>query len=323
MARPTIAVLVAGFIVVVLPLTAVAQDKYPSKPIKIIVPLIAGTVNDVVARIVSETLSKDLSAEFTVEYKPGAGGVIGSDFLAKSPPDGYTLGSLNSSALTNSPAITPNFPFDPINDLTPIANVGVVQTLVAINSGAPWKTLDDFLSHAQKNPGKVNCGTTGVGTSGHFNLELLKMATGVQINHVPYKGSPENVTALLGSHIDCASQIWPAVAAHVKAGRLRVLAVSSQVKEYPQLPTFAKLGFQQVALEVAFGFYGPAKLPREVLARLVPAFEKAIKNPDTVAKLEKTGFSVAYEGPKELGERIRKELAIARDVAKKAGIKQE
>lgn len=301
-----------------------AQEKYPSKPIKLIVPLGPGTVNDVVARTVGEALSRDVKTEIAVEYRAGAGGVVGSDFVAKSSPDGYTLGVLNSSALTNSPAMMDKPPYDPLRDFTPLANVGANPALVAINAASPWKTLEEFVTHARKNPGKVSCGTSGVGTSGHFNLEVLKGAAGVQINHVPYKGgSPQNITALLGGHIDCASQIWPAVAGHVKGGKLRVLAVTSPVKEFPQLPTFAQSGFPQVTLEVSFGFYGPANLSKEVEAKLASALERAIKNPETSARLDKAGFPVAYEGPKVLSQRIARELALSREVARKAGIRAE
>lgn len=301
---------------------AQGQERFPAKPIKIIVPLGPGTVNDVVARLVGESLPKDLKTEITVEYKPGAGGVVGSDFVAKSRPDGYTLGALNSSALTTSAAIS-TVPYDPLRDFTMVANAGVNSAVLAVNGASAWKSLEEFLLHAKQNPGKVSCGTSGVGTVGHFSLELLKIAANVQVNHVPYKGSPQNLTALLGGHIDCASQIWPAVAGHVQAGRLRVLAVTSRVREAADIPTYAQKGFPQMRLEVSFGFYGPARLPEHVMARLVPAFERAIKEPENVAKLEKSGFTVAYEGPKELSARIERELSIARDIARKAGIKQQ
>jgi tripartite-type tricarboxylate transporter receptor subunit TctC len=302
--------------------SAEAQEKYPVKPIKVIVPLGPGTVNDVVARVVGESLAKDLKTEIPVEYKPGAGGVVGSDFVAKSKPDGYTVGSLNSSALTTSVAIA-TVPYDPLKDFTMIANAGVNPAVLAVNTASPWKSLEEFLQHARQNPDKLSCGTSGVGTVGHFSLELLKIAAGVQIKHVPYKGSPQNLTALLGGHIECASQIWPAVAGHVQAGRLRVLAATSRVREAPELPTYGQKGFPQMRLEVSFGFYGPARLPAQIAARLVSAFEKAIKEPETTAKLEKSGFTVAYEGPKELSDRIATELGIAKDIATKAGIKPQ
>lgn len=303
---------------------APAQEKYPGKPITMIIALGPGTVQDLVARVVSEPLRQEFKTDILFEYKTGAAGIIGADFVAKSKPDGYTLGSLNGPAFTNAAVITPNLPYDPFKDFTPLANVGVTTALVAVNSGSPWKTLEDFLSHAKKNPGKVTCGTSGVGSSGHFNLELLNVAAGVQISHVPYKaGSPANIAALLGGHIDCASQIWPVVSSHVRAGKLRVLAVTRPLKEFSQIPTFAKAGFSQVSLEVWFAFFAAANLPADVAGKLVPAFAKAIKDPESVAKLEKAGFTVAYEDPKELSERIKKEHTLVREIAQKAGIKPE
>jgi len=303
---------------------ALAQERYPIKTITMIISLGPGTVPDLVARVVGEPLRQELKTDILFEHKSGAAGIIGNDFVAKSKPDGYTLGSLNSPAFTNAAAITSNLPYDPLKDFTPLANVGVTTALIAVNANSPWKTLEEFLNHVKKNPGKVTCGTSGVGTSGHFNLELLNIAAGVQITHVPYKaGSPANIAALLGGHIDCASQIWPVVSSHVRAGTLRVLAVTRPLDEFPQFPTFAKLGFPRVSLEVWFGFFGPANLPRDVTGKLVPAFAKAIKDQESVAKLAKAGFSVAYEEPKELSDRIKREHAVVRDVAQKAGIKPE
>lgn len=303
---------------------AVAQDRYPNKPITMIIALGPGTVQDLVGRVVSEPLRQELKTDILFEYKTGAAGVIGSDFVAKSKPDGYTLGSLNGPSFTNAAVITPNLPYDPFKDFTPLANVGVTIALIAVNSNSPWKTLDEFISHSKKNPGKVSCGTSGVGSSGHFNLEILKIAAGLQINHVPYKaGSPANIAALLGGHIDCASQIWPVVSSHVRAGTLRILAVTGTIKEFPQFPTFAKLGFAKVNLDAWFGIFGPANLPRDVTGKLVPALAKAVKDPESIAKLDKGGFTVAYEDPKELLERIKREYAVVRDVAQKAGIKPE
>lgn len=312
-----------GFLFALLDI-ALAQDRYPTKPITMIIALGPGTVQDLVARVVGEPLRQELKIDILFEYKSGAAGVIGTDFVAKAKPDGYTVGSLNGPAFTNAAVITPNLPYDPIKDFTPLANVGVTTALIAVNADSPWKTLEDLVNHARKNPGKVTCGTSGVGSSGHFNLELLNIAAGVQITHVPYKaGSPANIAALLGGHIDCASQIWPVVSSHVRAGKLRILAVTRPLKEFPQFPTFAKLGFPKVNLEAWFGFFGPANLSQEVTSKLVPAFAKAIKDPESVAKLEKAGFSVAYEEPKELSERIKREYAVVRDVAQKAGIKPE
>jgi len=302
--------------------TASAQERYPSKPIKIIIPLGPGSGNDVVTRVLSESLEKELNTRIEVEYKAGGGGgVIGADFLANSKPDGYTLGTMNSSIFTNAPVFNP-VPFDPIKGFTSIARLGAGSIVLVVNSTAPWKSVEEFVDHARKDPGKATCGTTGVATVGNLDLELLKAAAGVQITHVPYKaGSGPNIAALLGGHIDCAMQLWPVLVNHVRGGKLRPLATVSTLREFPQVPTFTQKGFPSVDLEVWFGFFGPANLPADVMAKLVPAFEKALKDPGNVAKLEKIGWSVQYEGPVALSERIKRELGAVRDLVKKAGIK--
>jgi tripartite-type tricarboxylate transporter receptor subunit TctC len=301
-----------------------AQDKYPSKPIKIIIPLGPGSGNDVVTRIISESLEKDLKTQIQVEYKAGGGGgVVGADFVAKSKPDGYTLGTLNSSVLTNAPVFNP-VPYDPVKDFTPIARLGTGTVLLVVNEPSPWKTLEEFLDYARKNPGKATCGTTGTASVGNLDLELLKAAAGVQITHVPYKaGSGPNIAALLGGHIDSAMQLWPVLVSHVRGGKFRPVASVSPLKEFPQVPTFAQKGFPSVNIEIWFGFYGPANLPKDVLARLDRAFEKALREAENVAKLEKIGWTVDYEGTTEVSERIKKELAAVRELVIKAGIKPD
>lgn len=301
-----------------------AQDKYPSKPIKIIIPLGPGSGNDVVTRIISESLEKDLKTQIQVEYKAGGGGgVVGADFVAKSKPDGYTLGTLNNSVLTNAPVFNP-VPYDPVKDFTPIARLGTGTVLLVVNEPSPWKTLEEFLDYARKNLGKATCGTTGTASVGNLDLELLKAAAGVQITHVPYKaGSGPNIAALLGGHIDSAMQLWPVLVSHVRGGKLRPLVSVSPLKEFPQVPTFAQKGFPSVNIEIWFGFYGPANLPKDVLARLDRAFEKALREAENVAKLEKIGWTVDYEGTTEVSERIKKELAAVRELVIKAGIKPD
>jgi tripartite-type tricarboxylate transporter receptor subunit TctC len=308
----------------IIPEIGVAQEGYPVRPIKIIVAVGPGSAGDAVSRILGDFLRQDLKAEIVVENKPGAGGVVAGDFLAKSKPDGYTLGTFQSSVVTTAVATSPSIPYDPLKDFTPLASVGVNSLALLVNENSQWKNLAEFLSHTKNNPGKVSCGIIGIGSHSHFNLELLKTAADIQINMIPFKaGSGPAVAALLGGHIDSASLVWPAVAEHVKAKKFRVLAVTSPIKDFPEVPTFAHLGFPQVNLEIFFGIYGPARLPRHVVARLVSALEKGIKDPVIVARLEKMGFSIIYEGPEQMTERIKKELVVVRDVAARAGIRQE
>jgi tripartite-type tricarboxylate transporter receptor subunit TctC len=308
----------------VVPEIAVAQEAYPVRPIKIVVAVGPGSAADLLARILGEFLRQELKAEVIVDYKSGAAGVVGGDFLAKSKPDGYVLGVFQSSILTTAVAISPSIPYDPIKDFTHLANAGINSLALVVNENSQWKSLPEFLSHAKNNPGKVSCGIIGIGSHSHFNLELLKTAADVQFNSIPFKaGSGPAITALLGGHIDSTSLIWPAVAEQVKAKKLRALAATGPIKGFSEVPTFAQLGFPKVNLEVFFGIYGPAKLPKQVMTRLVPALEKGMKDPVIVDKLEKMGFTIAYEGPEELAERIKKELVVVRDVATKASIRLE
>jgi len=301
-----------------------AQEKYPSQPIKIAVALGPGSGADALARVMAEYLRRDLQTEVIVENKPGAGGIVGGEFLAKAAPDGYTLGLFHASVVTAVPAITQNLPYDPIRDFTPISTLVTNPLALVVNSSSKWNTLEELLADAKKAPGKISCGIIGVGSHTHFNMELLKIASGANINRAPYsRGSGPIITDLLGGHIDCPSLVWPAVLGQIKAGKFRALAVTSRIKGYPNVPTFASKGYPQASLEVFFALFGPANLPQEVMDRLVPAIAKEIKNPEVEAKLEKMGFEILYEGPKQLGTRVRNELALLKDLAKKTGVKRE
>lgn len=304
--------------------TAFAQERYPARPIKIVVALGPGSAADALARILAEALRPDLKTDVIVENRAGAGGIVGGDFVARAKPDGYTVGLFHASVVTTVAAITPNLPYDPAKDFSPLGMVGVNQLAFVVSAGSRWKTLEEFLEEAKRTQGKLGCGIIGVGSHSHFNLELLKIASGAEITRVPYSaGTGAVITALLGGHIDCTSLVWPAVSAQVKAGKFRALAATSPVKGHPEIPTFADKGVPRASLEVFFALFAPAALPREAADRLVPAIERAARNPQTAGALEKMGFSVVYEGPQQLGERMRKELEIVREVAKKAGIRQE
>jgi len=303
---------------------ASAQSQYPNKPIKLVVPLGAGSGTDALARILVEYLRDDLRTGFIVENRAGAAGVVGGDYVAKSKPDGYTLGVFQAAVLTTAAATNPNLPYDPIKDFTPLAIVGTNPLALVVMADARWKSLEEFLDEAKRRPGKISCGLMGLGSHSHFNLEILRLASGAEMARIPYStGTGAIVAAMMGGHIDCSSQTWPAIVGQIKAGKLRALAVTSHIKEFPQIPTFASRGFAKAGLEVFYAVAGPANLPQEVVDTLVPALEKAIRNPANEANLQKMGFSVVYEGPRQLAERIQNELAIVKDVAAKIRIKQD
>ena len=302
-----------------------SQDSYPSKPVRIVVALGPGSGADALARfLAADPLRRELQTEVIVDNKPGAGGVLGGDFVARSKPDGYTLALFHASVVSTATIVNQNVSYDPLRDFTPVATLVTNPLAIVVSAGSKWSSLEQLLDEAKKAPGKVNCGIIGVGSHTHFNLELLKIASGAAINRVPYAaGTGPIITALLGGHIDCTSLVWPAVEGNVRAGKFRALAVTSPIKGFPNVPTFAAKGFPQANLEVFFAVFGPANLPKEVMAKLAPAFEKIMKNPEIQGKLEKMGFSILYEGPKQLGERLKHELQVVTEVARKAGIKKE
>ena len=300
-----------------------AQDTFPSKPVRLIVAIGPGASNDALARFLAAgPLRQQLGTEVIVENKPGAGGVLGGEFLAKSRPDGYTLGLLHASVMSTVTVINPNVTYDPVKDFTPIATLVTNQLALVVNANSKWTSLEQLIEESKS--GKVNCGLIGLGSQTHFNIELLKLATGAKLNLVPFSaGTGAILTALMGNHLDCTSLTWAGVRPHVKSGKLRALAVTSTVKDQPQIPTFASKGLPQVNLEVFNAAFGPAGLPKEVLGRLEQAFSRVMADPKIIAELEKQGFSILYEDSRKLAARVKHELSVVKDVFKKAGFKQQ
>jgi tripartite-type tricarboxylate transporter receptor subunit TctC len=299
---------------------ALSQDKYPSKPVRIIVALAPGAGADALARfLAAEPLRHELGTEAIVENRAGAGGVIGGDAVAKSKPDGYTLGLFHASVLTTSPVLMSNVPYNPINDFTPVANLVTNPLAIVVGAGSRFDSLEQLLAEAKK--GKVTCGIVGAGTHTDINLALLKLASGVDLTRVPYSGGTGPIlNDMMGGHLDCTSLVWPAVESFVRAGKFRALAVTSALKNFPQVPTFASKGYPQANLEVIFGIFGPAGLPQDVTGRLVPAFERIMKNPAYTEKLEGMGFRIHYLGPNDLAAYVKHELQVVSEVVKKTGI---
>jgi tripartite-type tricarboxylate transporter receptor subunit TctC len=300
-----------------------AQEKYPNRPVRMIVALGAGSSADTLARLLAETLRQDLKTAFIVENRPGAGGVIGANYVAKADPDGYTLAVFHASVLTAAGAVMHDLPYDPIKDFTPIAMAVSNPLVLAVSANAKWKSLKEFLDDARADQGMRTCGIIGIGTHSQFNLDLLKIASGVRITQVPFSTHGAVITALYGGQIDTASLVWAGLKGQVTAGKLRILAATSKLKDFPEIPTFANAGYPQANLEVFFGIFGPAGLSKEVMDTLVPAFERAIKNPHNAAALDKMGYAVRYEGPQQLAERTEKELALMKKLAVKADVKKE
>ncbi|MBM4276529.1 MAG: tripartite tricarboxylate transporter substrate binding protein [Deltaproteobacteria bacterium] len=320
-------ILVFGLVLMVFGLgtgvSTTSAQPYPSRPIQLIIPGAAGSILDIAGRILGEELGKTLGTQIVPIVKPGAGFTLGTDFVARSKKDGYTLAYTNSPAIVYSRVLNPEtVPYDPDKDLEPLGFHLLFPGAIAVQADAPWKNFGELLDFAKKNPNKIRVSTTGVGSTNHFNLEIMESLTGAQFNHIPFKGGEAVITALLGGHVEMTFDAVNKITPHVEAGKMRILLLSAKMRAYPNVPTFVELGYKQDLFSSWFGMYGPAGLPEEVKKVLIPAIEKSIKNPETVEKLERLEFAVRYKSPSEQKRFAAQEYDLAMEVAKKAGLRK-
>lgn len=277
-----------------LPLVSIAQQAqqgtWPAKPIRIVVAYPAGGVSDVVARALGEKLSAQLATPVVVENKAGAGGAIGMDLVAKSAPDGYTLAFSSISPLALSPHLGKS-PFDPARDIAPVASVMYSPVLLLATAANPAKDFRQLLANAKAKPGEVRWATAGLASLGHIMLEQIMNQAHVQITHVPYKGGGQQLNDALSAQFEVLStNAGPTVMQHMKAGKLRALAVGApnRLDSLPDVPTLAELGLPAANTASLFGIFAPARTPAPVLERLNAEINKALALPDIRAKLEST-----------------------------------
>jgi tripartite-type tricarboxylate transporter receptor subunit TctC len=292
---------------------------YPNRPIQLIIPGAAGSIVDVVGRLTGDEIGKIVGTELIPLDKPGAGFTLGTDLVAKSKKDGYTLAYTTSSAIVYARVLNPEtVPYDPDKDLEPLGFHLFVTNAIAVQQSSPWKTFAELVDYARKNPGKLRVSTPGIGSTSHLNLEIIQSLTGAEFTHVPFKGGESVITALLGGHVEVTLDAMSKIVPHVESGKMRILLLTNKMPQFPNIPTLPDLGYKQDLLIAWFAMYGPAGLPEEVKKVLVPAIEKAIKNPELKAKVEKMLFLVDYKSPTELkklaAEQYKKALAIANKV---------
>lgn len=305
----------------VLGAVTVHAQPYPSHPIQFVIPGAPGDAADIAARSVAEELSKILKTPVVPINKPGGASTIGTDFVAKSKKDGYTLLYGITSGIVYSPAFSPETtPYDPIRDLEPLGLHVFFPTAISVQAEAPWKNFSEVIEYAQKNPGKFRCGTLGVGSINHFQLEIIRSLTGVDITMVPFKGASPAVTALLGGHIESAFVAVTISSPHYKSGKLRGILLDQKVADLPDIPTLPQLGYKRDLPPTYFAFFAPASIPEEVKKVLIPAIEKATKDSELMAKLQKMWFIPNYKSPAELKRLMSEDYENAREMVKKMGV---
>jgi tripartite-type tricarboxylate transporter receptor subunit TctC len=300
---------------------AIQAQPYPNRNIQLIIPNVPGSIMDINPRVVSDELGRILGTQIVPINKPGAGTVVGTDTVARSKKDGYTIGYMSNAAMVYARILNPEtFQFDPEKDIEPLGLHILFANAWTVQASAPWKTFNEVLDYAKKNPGKIRVGTMGVGSVSHFSLEVIQSMTGAQFTHIPFKGGEAVTAAILGGHVEVVFDAVVKYVPHVDSGKLRILLLTAKLPAYPQWPTFTELGYKQDLFSSWFAFCAPSGLPEEVMKMLVPAVEKVIKNPEYKDKFEKMHYVVPYKSPADLKKMIAEEYARALEIAKKAGL---
>ena len=294
---------------------------YPRRAINLVIPLAPGDATDVAGRIVGEELSKLLKVAVVPVNRPGVGGTLGTDSAVKAAKDGYTILITNNASLVYNRILTPETVlYDPFKDLTALGLVTRTPIVLAMRADAPYKTFADMVEHAKKIPDSVRIGTVGVGSVGHFAVEILNSLTGAGLTMVPFKGAGPGVTAALGGHIDGVAAAQGVVASHLKSGAMRGILISTKAPEFPQIPTLAQLSYKQNLLGVWSALFAPAGVPADVSKTLIPALENVMREPTVAARLANLGMVVDYLPPDKLVAEIREEHRTVEQIAKKAGL---
>ena len=316
--------LLAGALLAALPVAAFAQAKttYPTKPIRLIVAFAPGGSTDIIARLVGQKLSERLGQQVIIDNRGGAGGTIGTDMAAKSPADGYTLTMGTTSTHVIAPAIFPNVKYDPVKDFDPITLVASTPYLLVVHPGVKAKTLKDFVALAKSQPGKLNYASAGSGTTTQIAMEMLKLAAGIDLVHVPYNGNGPAGTATMGGQVQALFGSMPAVLPHANSGKLHPIAVGTAGRSsaLPNVPTVAESGYPGFEVSLWLGFFAPKGTPAPVLKRLYSELVAIAKSPEMKEPFERNGAAPMTTTPAELSKLMIGELDKYKKVIKAANI---
>jgi tripartite-type tricarboxylate transporter receptor subunit TctC len=297
-----------------------AQD-FPNRPLRLIVTVPPGGAADFIARLVGAKISESLGQPVVVENRGGAGGTIAADAVAKAPADGYTL--LQNSITTHGvgPHLYAKLPYDPVRDFAPVSGLALLPLIMAVNADLPPKSIDELIVYAKSTP--LNFASSGNGGAPHMAAELFKSVTGAPLTHVPYKGSGPAVADLIGGRVQIMFDAAPSLIAHVRSGKLRVLAAASAERNrlLPEVPTFAELGYPKVAVSLWYGLLVPAATPKPIIERLNRETAKALASPEVRDKLLAQGAEPMPGTPEAFGAFMQEEMAKWAPVVKQAGVK--
>ncbi|MGZ3542394.1 MAG: Bug family tripartite tricarboxylate transporter substrate binding protein [Burkholderiales bacterium] len=298
-------------------------QSFPDRPIRIVVPYVPGGSTDLLSRLLGEAASETLGQNVIVENRPGAGGMVGTAFVAKSAPDGHTIVICTVGTCAVNPTLIKNPGYDIFKDFAPVILIGGVMNVFVVNNSVPVKNIKELIALARAQPGKLTFGSGGIGNSPHMTLELLQYRTKVNIIHVPYKGSGAAITDALGGQIDMMVENEPSIQPYVKAGRLRGIAVTGAKRSpgLPAVPTMIEQGFSDFVVEPWFGFLAPAKTPRAAIDKLNAAFNGALKNPKLRPRLDEANLIIGGGTPEQLAAHMHTEFDKWAQVIKANNVK--
>ena len=304
---------------------SVSAAGYPERPLRYVIPSAAGGGPDVAARVVMNQLGRQLEKQVIIDNRPGASGIIGTDVIAKATPDGYTIGHGNILTMAIGPHVHHKLPYHPVQSFQPVVHMYGTPNLLAVTLSLPVSSVKDLIAHAKKNPDALLFASAGSGSSVHVGMELFKLMTGTQMTHVPFKAATVAITDLIAGRVQLMADNINSIGPHVKAGRLRGLAVTSakRVPAFADLPTMAEAGVPGFDVSAWAGVIVPAGTPKAIVTRLNAEVNKALAAPAVAEKLPELGLIVAGGTPEQFVEHIRKESVRWADVVKRANVKAD
>jgi len=311
--------IVLAFALICLPAAAQAQP-FPTGPISVVVPLAPGDAADIAARALGEEISRLLKTPVLAINRPGAGGAVGTNSVVQARKDGHTILFAQNGALTFRAVLDPqSVTYDALRDLVPLGIAARTPSILAVRSGAPYRTFAELIQYSKKNPGQVRMGHPGPGSVGEFGVQLINALTGAELVPVPYNGAAPGIAALRGGHIEGVVLSLGALSAHIKSGAFLGLVASSRFPEF-DIPTMRELGYREELFGIWFSFLAPAGIPEDARKALVGAIEQAVKAPAIAARLAPLGILQSYAAPEQAAAEIREEFKRVSEMARKTGL---
>jgi tripartite-type tricarboxylate transporter receptor subunit TctC len=317
--------MLTGLAALILAVPTFAQDAYPNRPVRLVVPYAPGGVSDITGRIVAQKMTELLGQPMVVENRAGAGGMLGTGVVAKSPPDGYTIVLSSLSAYAVGPKMVKQPLYDPIADFTPIAAVALSPTILTINTALPFQSVKELIAYAKANPGKLSYGSSGIGSVAHISAEMLRASTGIELVHIPYKSAALAYPDMISGNVSMVFDALPSAIQHIKTGKARPLAMMSDRRAslVPEVPTFAEAGYPEATLRLWVGLHGPAGLPAPIVQKLNETAARAVASPDVRERFTAVGADAYSVSPREFAEMVRADVERLGKMMASAGIKGE